>query len=724
MFIRIKNIFLLILLTTLALNGLAQTTPDKKKEKTESDTTDSPPRLGEIFKPTIGLGAGTLSYFGNIYPKGHQFQSITQSRIGYDLNLSQPLTTGLYLNFYVMFGKLGANERSATPSLNQNFEAQIRMGGLQLMYDFSHLIKKQNKIRPYILTGFEGFEFLSKTDMYDKHGNKYYYWTDGTIRNMAQGSAGSQNATTLVRDYTYDTDIRESNQNGYGKYRESSWALPLGAGFTMQAGEHIKFRMGATMHFTFTNHIDGVGSTKNDKFLMFNASVHYDLYTRKLGSEPSADTLPKDYYDGIDFAAIDNGDEDGDGVNDLLDLCHGTPAGAKVDANGCPVDEDKDLTPDYRDEELDTKLDTGIVANDKGIAMTPEDHQNWYDRFYDSTGQFSKVVVLEKENKKGENAPKIATARPKDYTVELVRYKGGIPPDEMAYLLSIGDIRSFNYNDTTVVYAAGSYNDVRRAVARRDEYVGEGLKSAKVGYFKGEQYNTLSDADLEKELAEANKNGALDNSTANTNNGSGSNDEGAVNKGIIYRVQLGAYKNKLSPAMFKKAGKVLELKTEDGYYKYASGSYKSLADAAAHKADLVYEGYEDAFITAYEKGKRVPLNKVGATYEDKNYKENLNENANTGSAIDKSLVNFRIQLGPLKKMDDTSLDETLKELKDVDKEPTPSGLMRITAGEFKNYNDAVKYKNELVEKGITGAFIIGTFKGEVISIQEALDLLK
>ena len=730
MLIRIKNIFLFILLTAFAFNSVAQTTAEKKKkEKTDSDTTNNPPHLGDIFKPTIGFGAGTLSYFGNIYPKGHQFQSITQSRVGFDLNLSQPLTKYLYLNFYVMFGKLGANERSATPALNQNFESQIRLGGLQLMYDFSNLIKKQNSIRPYILTGFEGFEFLSKTDLYDKHGNKYYYWNDGTIKNMAQGSPGSQNATTLVRDYSYDSDIREMNQNGYGKYRESSWAIPVGAGFTMNAGEHIKFRMGATMHFTFTNHIDGVASAKNDKFLMFAASVHYDLVTHK---KDGMDTLPSNQYEGVDFLAIDNADEDGDGVKDLDDLCHGTPAGAKVDAHGCPEDVDKDLVPDYRDEDLLT--DTGTVANDKGIAMTDEDHQSWYNRYFDSTGQFSKVVDLGGPNSKGKNLNVDPKKSPKDYTVELVRYKGGIPPDEMAYLLSIGDIRSFNYNDTTVVYTAGNYQDVRHAIKRRDEYIGEGLKSARVGYFKGEAYFNLTDAELAKELAEANKKGAVkdesiaNNSTGNNNaennSSSGSNNTGAVNKGIIYRVQLGAYKNKLSPTMFKHAGKVLELKTEDGYYKYASGAYKTLTDAAAHKAELVYEGYEDAFITAYEKGKRVALDKVGATFEDKTYKENLSETANAGSAIDKSLVSFKIQLGSLKKPDDTSLDEQLKELKDVDKEPTPSGLMRITAGEFKNYNDAVKYKNTLAEKGIIGAFVIGTFKGEVISIQEALDLLK
>ena len=708
---RIKSVIFCILITLLSLSGVAQQTTSKK-ENADSDTSNNPPRLGEAFKPTVGLGAGTLSYFGNIYSKGHQFQSVTQSRFGYELNISQPLNHFLQLNFYTMFGKLGADERSVTR--NQNFESQIRLGGLQLIYDFSNVIKKESTIRPYILTGFEGFEFLSKTDLYDKHGNKYYYWSDGSIKNMPQGSPGSQNAVNLVRDYTYDSDIRELNQNGYGKYSENSWALPIGGGFIMKVGDHMKFRMGATMHLTFTNHIDGVGSSRNDKFLMFSASAHYDLVTRK---REASQQWPKADYKNVDWIAIDNGDEDNDGVKDIDDLCHGTQAGVKVDVNGCPLDSDKDYVSDYKDEELPT--DSGKVVNEKGIAMTDQDFQNWYDNYYDSTGKFSKVVVLTNPNNKKPDKYVDPSKRPKEYTVELVRYHGGIPADEMAYLLSIGDVKSFNQGDTTIVYTAGTYEDVRNAIKSRDEYIADGLKSAQVGYFKGENYFSMNPSELEQELESAAKNGVVnapletDKTPSSTTNGS-----------VVYRVQLGAYRNKLSPNLFKHAGNVIELKTEDGFYKYASGSYKTISDAAAHKAELVYEGYEDAFITAYKNGKRVPLNEVGATYENKNYKENLNENAHTGSAVDKSLVSFKVQLGPLRKAEDNSLDEQLKELKDVDKQPTSSGLMRITAGEFKNYNDALKYKNELTEKGFIGALVIGTFKDEVISIQEAMDLLK
>lgn len=44
------------------------------------------------------------------------------------------------------------------------------------------------------------------------------------------------------------------------------------------------------------------------------------------------------------------GDSDGDGVNDNLDKCPGTPAGAKVDANGCELDADSDGVVDRIDQ--------------------------------------------------------------------------------------------------------------------------------------------------------------------------------------------------------------------------------------------------------------------------------------------------------------------------------------------------------------------------------------
>ncbi len=57
------------------------------------------------------------------------------------------------------------------------------------------------------------------------------------------------------------------------------------------------------------------------------------------------------------------GDADGDGVNDNLDKCPGTPAGTAVDANGCELDSDGDGVVDRLDKCPGTPAGAKVDAN-------------------------------------------------------------------------------------------------------------------------------------------------------------------------------------------------------------------------------------------------------------------------------------------------------------------------------------------------------------------------
>ena len=61
-------------------------------------------------------------------------------------------------------------------------------------------------------------------------------------------------------------------------------------------------------------------------------------------------------------------DSDKDGVVDYLDKCPNTPAGVKVDANGCPIDSDKDGVADYLDKCPNTPK--GFKVDKNGCAIT------------------------------------------------------------------------------------------------------------------------------------------------------------------------------------------------------------------------------------------------------------------------------------------------------------------------------------------------------------------
>jgi cell division protein FtsN len=688
--------------------------------------------------PKVSVSAGNMSFWGDVGDVN--YQPPLTSRYGFELAFTHQITKYMQLNFNFLYGKLGANEN--TYERHENFQSEIRYGGFNLLYDFGNFIPDKFKIRPFVTLGAGGFEFLSKKDLFDKNGNRYYYWADGSIRNLPENDPKASQAIRLVRDYYYETDIRESNLDGYGKYPERAWAFPMGTGAIMKITDHFDFKIGATYFFTTTDYIDGIakggqgirkGDSKKDKWVYSYVSFQYDLFIpKKKSEEPALDTLPDSYFDGVDWMAIDSADTDGDGVKDWFDKCQGTPKSAKIYADGCPEDTDGDGVPDYKDDENPSPK--GFEVNMYGVALTDEYWQNWYNEYFDSTGDFhikqeyiDNVMALKDKN--------VKNAEQKIYTVELAKYKGGVPSDEIAYLMSIGDVRSMTLEDgTTVVYTAGQYEDVQLAIKRRDEFRQEGLTKANVGYFKNDQYYSMTDEELNNEVNKQKnkqKDGIAKNNdgTSNNNNSKGGNNisnnvEEFKKDEVIYRVQLGAFRKPISKEIFKNVpGGIIEFKTDDGLYKYAGRAFKTMQEAAEFRAKLVLMGYSDAFVTAYKDRKRIPLSEVGVTMTTKE-KENLKENVEF-SSIDKGAIVFKVQLGALKKPENIKeFESKTKNLKDVQKQSTILGLYRFTTGNFNSYEQAQKYLKELQSKGFDDAFIIATFNNELIPVQDAIELQK
>lgn len=721
--------WLLILSLFVCTLSKAQSDTLAQKSSNSSQSDYSPPALGEVFKPKISLGTGMLSFHGDLYAK--KFQAPWTARIGYDLNVSQRLFKSWQLNFNILFGKLAANEW--LNNRQENFQSEIRAGGLSILYDFGNFIPENVRVRPWLSAGVNSFEFLSKTDLYDNVGNKYYYWSDGSIKNMEEGSSGSQNAINLVRDYRYETDIRELNKDGFGKYPERAWAFPIGFGALMKVTDRIDFKIGFQYYISTTDYVDGItnnslgtrqGNKQRDNFAYTSFALQYDLVINK---KSKIDTLPGDYYNGIDWLAIDKDDYDGDGVKDWDDKCQGTPKDVKVNEFGCPFDDDKDGVANHDDEELATP--EGMEVNMHGVGLTDEYWQNWYNLYMDS-GQVEPQVEIVQNFYKLKDTTQLSNVivdknnQEKVYTVELARYNGPVPNQEMVKLLSIGDVKSTLLPDnTTVLYTAGTYKEIQKAVKRRDEFIAEGNPNAQVGYFKDGDLKRLTQQEIDELMNGKTAKSQTSNENQGTQNANSEIEEEEFGKGdVVFRVQLGAYRNRISKEIFKNAGSVVELKTDDNYYRYATKGFKTIEGAAALRANLVVEGYTDAFITAYRNGKRIPLSETKATM-DTEEKENIEDNS-AFSSIDKSQITFKIQIGALRKSASPEFEERLKDLQDTDKQTTGSGLTRYTAGKFNEYSKADKYRQELNEKGFLEAFVIAVFKGEVISIQEALELLK
>lgn len=768
----LKGLKVIACLLFLSYSAFAQDNTSLAADSASKNTTAPSPKPNHefVFKPTLGLGTGLFSFYGDIYSK--HFQNPSVSRIAYELNVSQRFTDYLNFNFYVLFGQLGANERMVGDGRNLNFNSHIRAGGINLLYDFGNFLPKDRWASPYISAGIESFEFLSKTDLYDSEGNRYNYWSDGTIRNLPENDANAVNAIEIHRDYTYESDVRNMNLDGFGKYPERSWAVPVGAGALMKINDYWTFKIGATMHFTFTDYIDGVtaksvgnrtGNSKNDNFMMTSFSLHYNLGTKKKTEE----TEESGDFNDADFFALDLEDFDKDGVPDTKDSCQGTPAGVPVDAKGCPLDDDGDGIPNGQDDEPETPK--GVLVDNHGVTLNDSTIAYQYSVYSDSTGLYAKVEYHDHNGNTYRNP-----ALQKEYTVALGTFKKGLPPDLMTKFLSINDISSSVIDDSTTIYTAGKFPDHLSAENRRQELIKQGLTDAKVVYKQNGKYYDAAKLGSAADVATNNNgntnkgsgtsgnknpdnrtnsgndntnnnsnNNAANNNTAGNNNSGNKNNPGNSNSGtnsgnnnnsqptdnisnqsgIVLRVQLGAYRNRLSKKVFKDIGDLIEIKTEDGLYKYLTGSFTNFDAAAKHKVEMLLKGYNGAFIAAYKDGKRISLAEAGATMPKKGEDQEISDSSAVNGA-NKNLVIFKVQVGAFKNEPPADKQTQFNSIKGVNKEVTSAGLNRYVVGSFNDYKSAEAMKAELIKKGLADAFVIASFNGEYISIQEAIELSK
>lgn len=695
-----------------------------------------------LIKPTVGLGTGMFSFYGDLYQK--HFQRPSVSRIAYEFYVDQAITKYLSLHFNILNGYLGGNERFVAGGRNLNFESRIFLGGVNLVYNFEHFLPADREATPFFSLGISTFNYNSKTDLFDAKGNRYYYWSDNTIRNMSETDPLAENAIEIKRDYTYETDLKKLNIDKIKDYPEQSFAIPISAGVNFKINDYLNFKIGASMYLSLTDHIDGVtskgtglreGNKGNDKFMMTSFGLSYNFGLKKKGSQDENPYLQN--VNNVDFLALEQEDGDGDGVTDFLDSCNGTPAGAPVDLKGCPLDDDEDGVPNYKDVEPTTRVDAFV--DEEGRELTDSLIAYRYNFYMDSTGAFAKVEVHDHNGSLVRNR-----YTEKEYSVELGIFKTGLPPDLMTKFLSIEDISTTVLDDSTTVYTAGSFTSKQDAETRKQELNASGLANIKVVYKQRGKFH-----DPEDELAAK---------TTNTSTTTGTETIGAPKKtentkdvtskpakkehvyrdaatarknitpgevkipGNVFRVQLGAYRRPLSKNIFPEVNDLIEIKTEDSLYKYMTGTFKTIEGAAKHKARMLMKGYEGAFITAYKDGERVPLKKVGATPQDT--KEEIKEVPDNQpiSGVTKQLVIYRVQVGAFK-LNNPSQQTKFEKIKTT--KISAKGFNRYLTGEFTDYESAAKYKNELLQnKSVDEAFVIAFFNGKMITLIEAAELLK
>ena len=692
---------------------------DEQEKDFESSTEDE-----FIFKPQVSLGTGMLTFYGDI-GSNHQGYHPMVSRLATTLRLINPLNDFLDLGFYVLFGQISANERTLTRNLN--FNSNITTGGVTINYNFNQFLRKGRNVEPYIHVGLESIEFLSKTDLQDANGNTYHYWSDGSIKDLAENDPNADNAIDLVRDYTYESDIREQNFDGFGKYQERTLGIPLELGANFHVGNKLKFRVGTAVHFTFTDLIDGVtnesvgnriGDSRNDKLLYTHIAMSYD-FNIKSKKKPKFDVIDED---SEQYYREDTIDSDGDMVVDHMDRCANTPPGVEVDELGCPLDDDLDGVANSFDDELLSM--EGALVDMKGVTMTDDQHIENFRRYKDSIGEFTAWDTLQRTWSSDPRSLKtlINTKTLKPKAKELYVVVGsdiqGVSEDELWKKLANRDFQVKESGDS-ILYVMGGYdpNMVADVIKELEE------DSVQVqGVVEINDQDEITSVDVD-EIVESIK-------VANESQNNETGDDEFVpvidpeTQLASFRIQIGAFSRKISKSVFADLPEVVSVKGDDGLYRYFSGSYTDKSKAASHKVNLTTSGYNDAFIVAFKDGKRVTLREAGFDVKPGLIEDISLSSTPSVNAVDPKLVKFRVQVGAFKEKVPTDYLDLFLDIGNVlPKKDVVSGFTRYYVGKLDTYEQAMAFRDRIAKKGLEDCFIVGEFKQKIIPSREALNLL-
>lgn len=679
----LKNLHILICL--LAVFVLAQLKVNAQTDSLKSSFEFLP-------RPQLEIGTGVFSYFGDIGNLGGHGKNYNLNW-AYNLGLNNPISNSFNLNLFVLYGKVGASEQFTAG--NANFETEIKMGGLSLEYNFNTLLPKTRNVTPYVSLGITTFEFNPKGDLYDAQGNEYHYWDDGTIRRGINSPLKENASDLLIRDYNYETDLRERNDQSE-RYDLRALSVPISAGAMLKLTDNFTMRMGATFHFALSDNIDNINSEnttytsskKGNDYLMYSSlALAYNLQHIAKNKSQKSSLDPTD-MNGIEFE-----DEDGDGVADIVDLCPFTPSTVSVDSYGCPLDYDKDGVPDYLDQEPNSAPNAYVDAN--GVTLTDEDIENMYLVYSDSIGnlQFEKSATytadIKLRNKKANNN--------NGYRV-VIGNSASMSSDQISRMLSISDLKS-EESASGIYYYIGNFDNPIEALSRKEEINELGIESHLV-YNKAGKIENVDKADVDILKPVVNPSDLDPNQ-------------------IVFRVQIGAYRSKLSKDVFSDVSELLVIEGNDGLTRYMAGSFPTIQDAAEYKIDLLLKGFEGAFVTSYRAGKRITLKEAGATV---NSEEDIVSKEEASGSINSDFVDFTIQLGSFDGRVPAEVLSDYMSLGNVRPLRGSNGTTKYVYSKFETQKEAIDALRTLNEKGFGDAFVVGEFNGQIIPAAEAKKL--
>jgi hypothetical protein len=221
-------------------------------------------------------------------------------------------------------------------------------------------------------------------------------------------------------------------------------------------------------------------------------------------------------------------------------------------------------------------------------------------------------------------------------------------------------------------------------------------------------------------------------------------------KGLVYRVQVGAFRKPIPQNLYSSFNPVSGELSPNGLTLYMAGYFNNAKNAVTARKQIQQLGYSDAFVVAYcdgekitlgearileSKGECIPLDSTNfilaiasntkeALKEQKSIEtkpSNQNKTSNEPLLQASQKLFYTVQIAVYNQL----VNEKVKfpTLNEIATTKISTGQIRYSTGRFSDLNSAKERKDKAIQSGIKDAFIVAYFKGDRITIAAAKDLL-
>ncbi|MGB0982882.1 MAG: OmpA family protein [Saprospiraceae bacterium] len=249
----------------------------------------------------VGATGGAMTYYGDLSTQIVNIQApwldLTNhlDHASYGINIENNFSPAWGWRLSVNQGRFQANDRGinwagevqqtseAYRSLNVQTDISNAFFSFNYYTDNGVLFSSKARISPYFNFGIGITHFTPYADLLDANDQRYYYWSDFTIRDSPEMTVPPNGGNIIEQDGNFETNLRDIQTEGV-EYNTTTLSFPVGVGLKFRVSDRMNINLEAQAVYTLTDYLDDVSgeyitnSTDNFQNYASNPSNSSDAF--------------------------------------------------------------------------------------------------------------------------------------------------------------------------------------------------------------------------------------------------------------------------------------------------------------------------------------------------------------------------------------------------------------------------------------------------------------